>query len=154
MDKRQDKCGNCNHTHTFFFDDDSEETLNFCSDKTCVCERYESMVVPDRISFYANNIGRTVDRVRYVLSNLGFMRNLSDKWFTLYYWQYIEGWNMWKSPLTQELSHKLTEAGALTRARRKLKELNPDLYGPFDAESINEREFKQLGIMEYMIVTK
>ena len=90
------------------------------------------------------------DKVRYLLSNIKFLRNKPNKDFVFAYWVFCDGL-IWNKPMTQEGARRLTDPETIRRAKQKLVEKNPEAYGPNNEEYIEEKNAKQFGIMEYVI---
>lgn len=94
-----------------------------------------------------------IDRMKWILTNLRFFRNLDNKNIVFAYWQYVDGWNR-KTYMTDEQFKKLAEPESITRARRKWVEKDPEKYGRFDPTAEEQRIIKQFSLTEYFVMNK
>jgi len=98
---------------------------------------------------------KLIDKMKYVLDNIKYFRNLSDKALAFQWWNHIEEWR-WingESLNAEKLNH-ITEAGLITRARRALKEQNFEKYGPFIPNVEEEKILKQWQLEEFFVERK
>lgn len=146
---------NCRHPHDMHADNDPK----VCKEYSCNCEGYiaesDYNLVIERVAKYAREMEKLIDQMAYVLDNIKFMRNLSDKQLAFSWYEHIEEWRWTKGePLTIKKFEHLTEAGLLTRARRALKEQNFDRYGPFIPNVEDEKILKQYQLEEFFVERK
>lgn len=123
-----------------------------CKNIDCHCTQFipaspQSPVILDYMK-YMERMETIIDKMQWMLANLRFFRNLSNKHIVFAWWQYVDGWDR-RKPLTDELYTKLTEAESITRSRRYWVEQNPELYGRFIATAEEERVLKQIALTEY-----
>ena len=125
-----------------------------CLASGCWCMKYEEAVGDNSVfqahQKYLEQMEKAEDKVRYMLSNIKFLRNKPNKDFVFAYWVFCDGL-IWNKLLTQEGARRLTDPETIRRAKQKLVEKNPEAYGPNNEEYIEEKNAKQFGIMEYVI---
>lgn len=160
----ENTCANCYHgktAHSFFKDDSGQHNLSCCLEFGCRCSCYEAL--DDAIPQYIRDIDRYIaqfefmkDKMQWVLLNIKYFRNFSDK-YVGYMWNYIvHRYNPWTTLLTKELYEKLDSHDAVTRARREWYEWdrkhgdqNNPIYLPFNMTTREQKVYKQIGIEQY-----
>ena len=145
----------CNHAEYNHADNEPK----VCKEWNCKCERFISNddygLLIEKHSKYARQMEKIIDKVGYVLENIKYFRNLNDKDLAFQWWNHIEEWRWVNGErLTNEKYMNLTEAGAITRARRALKEQNFEKYGPFIASIEEEKILKQWQLEEFFVERK
>ncbi len=126
----------------------------FCKSTSCFCMMYEHAVGENSVfsghQKYLDQMTQTEDKVRYLLTNIKFLRNFGNKDFVFAYWVFCDGL-IWNKPITQGMVKTLTDPETIRRVKQKLVEKNKEAYGVFDTITANEKELKQMGIFEYVI---
>ena len=148
---------NCTCRHSEENHADNEPKV--CKENDCKCEHFiaenDYNLQIEKHSKYAKQMEKTIDQMAYVLDNIKYFRNLTDKQLAFQWWNHIEEWRwMNDEPLTISKFENLTEAGLLTRARRALKEQNKDRYGPFIPSIEDEKILKQWQLEEFFVERK
>lgn len=110
-----------------------------CSTLSCNCEKYieasEYNPVVQQWDTYVSEMRSVTDKVKWVLTNLKYTRNLNNKQFV----------DFFRSKVSN------SEPETVRRTKQKLVETNYAKYGPFDAiELEQQKQFKQLGIYEWV----
>lgn len=137
-------------------DDHCWDEPTVCRNLDCKCERYVPVkegqtVFQDHIK-YLNQMEKTEEKVRYLLTNIKYLRNFPNKDFVFAYWVFCDGL-IWNKPLTQAGVRNLMDPETIRRVKQKLVEKNPETYGPIAEDIVLEKEAKQFGIMEYVITS-
>jgi hypothetical protein len=138
-------CGHDNH----------DRETDVCLEKRCMCIKYQlalgdGSVIHDHTK-YIRQMEKVSDKVRYILSHVKFSRNFTHKQFVFFYWRMADTLILNKSVFTESLMHSLEDPENITRTRQKLVKDFPELYAPFDMTLIEEREYKQTGVMMWAI---
>jgi len=127
-----------------------------CKTPSCRCINYEEAIGDNSVMHnhlkYLDEMEKTEDKVRYLLTNIKFLRNFPNKEFVFAYWAFCDGFK-WNRILTKEGVRNLTDPESIRRSKQKLVEKNPDLYGPNNEIYIEEKYDKQTGIIEYVLTT-
>jgi hypothetical protein len=101
---------------------------------------------------------KLVDKMQWVLLNLKFFRNYSDKYLPLAWWYYVNHWDLWHQPLTPSIYQTLDDASDLTRTRRVWRETDrknlTNLYLPFEPTMEEEHQYRQYQMHEFFISRK
>ena len=142
------KCGHSGNDHLF------SEGTEVCKIQGCWCMCFNEAIGDNSVfqahQKYLEQMEKAEDKVRYLLSNIKFLRNKPNKDFVFAYWVFCDGL-IWNKSMTQEVARRLTDPETIRRAKQKLVEKNPEAYGPNNEEYIEEKNAKQFGIMEYVI---
>ena len=140
------KCGHQNH----------DWETGVCMFKGFMCIKFDEAIGDDSVFHnhlkYLDQMEKTEDKVRYLLTNIKFLRNFPNKDFVFAYWVFCDGLK-WNRIITKEAVRNLTDPESIRRVKQKLVEKNHDLYGPNNEIYIDEKISKQLGIMEYVITS-
>jgi len=133
---------NCGH-------DDHDWETKVCMAKGCYCIEFiqatESNPVIFNHSKYITQMEKASDKVRYILTNIKYSRNFSNKQFVFFYWQ-MANILIINKPLTHSMIQGLEDPEVIRRAKQKLVMNNPELYGKFELTAMEEAESKQTGI--------
>lgn len=114
--------------------------MNVCSNISCTCFNYENADEYNPVIMewdkYVEEFDTAKEKIRWVLENLKYTRNLKNKKFVDFFRKRITDYD----PET------------IRRTKQKLVETNYERYGPFNAEQFEmEKQFKQLGIEEWVL---
>jgi len=143
-------CGHSGELHDF-------ET-QVCKSHNCYCMKFNEAInfnsVITAIQKYLTNITEVSDSVKILLDNVKFLRNEDNKDFVLWYWLLVDG-SKDKNVLhiVKELmkhKNKLADSETIRRVKQKLAETMPERYGALDPKLLQEKETKQLAIMEFI----
>ena len=133
---------------------DHDFETGVCVYPGCWCMKFEYANGDSSVFFnhtkYLNEMVKTEEKVRYLLTNIKFLRNYSNKNFVFAYWVFCDGL-IWNKPLTQEVSKNLTDPETIRRSKQNLVQKNPEAYGEFNEDVTYEKAQKQLGIEEFLL---
>ncbi len=129
-------CANCGHSgedHVF-------GVVTVCNAKIdCNCIEFLECInfneLPKDYQAYMRGFEKCTEKVRWVLDNVKFTRNMKNKWFIEWYRKYIE----------PDRDHE-----TISRMRRKLVEIDSTSYGPFEPSLIEQKVIKQYSMMEFV----
>ena len=144
-------CKRCGHSGE---DHDFQNAI--CLKKGCFCMQFEEAIGECSVFLdyvkYLNQMVEVEDKIRFLLTNIKFLRNFKNKDFVFAYWVYCDGLVLNK-PITLSLAKRLTDPETIRRAKQKLVERNREAYGELDPNVTFEKQLKQMGILEYVITT-
>lgn len=156
-------CGHEKDTHTFFKSDTGIDLCACLGDQIfCKCTKYQIKDYYDdmiqNIDRYIIPMKKMVDKMQWVLLNLKFFRNYSDKYLPYAWKYYINHWDMWHEPLTPSIYQKLDDDQDICRARRVWREYDrkhlTNLYLPFEPTIEEEHQYRQYQMHEFFISQK
>lgn len=129
-------------------DDHSWNEPTVCKNIDCKCIKYveadEKNIVLSRHVIYIRQFESVQKQVAWLLENLKYLRNFKNKDFIDFYFSHIRVF----SPRGSEPREPDYET--IRRTRQLLAARMPDTYGPFDPETISERNIKQYAIEEFV----
>jgi len=159
-------CGHPHSKHVQFLYKEVNKKITYCQGNDeiikCSCTEFRQA---DPFSLLIANIDRYMiemdtlgNKMQWVLLNLKFFRNYSDKYLPFAWWYYINHWDLWHEPLTPTIYSKLDDANDLARARRMWREKDridgTELYLPFTPKVEEEHIYRQYSLEEYFIQRK
>lgn len=154
-------CGDPQSNHSTFWDDAHTTQLTCCTGKEYACKCTKFVAINPELPRYLQDIDsymakfeHIAERMKWVLENLKWFRNYSDKFVPFAWWYHINHWDCWHEPLTPTIFSKLDAADAITRARRIWREYdrkhNTNMYLEFEPTITEQKQFKQLAIEEFV----
>ena len=128
-----------------------------CKEAGCYCMKFVEANGFDSIynsmKPYLSSMTEVTDKIMYLLQNVKYLRNVSNKDFVLMYWMLVDGMeDRQVLELVKQLSKykdKLTDSESIRRSRQKLVHDFPDLFGSFDPRFIDEKSYKMAAIEEW-----
>jgi len=132
----------------------SYEEPTVCSIISCRCVNFISAKVQQPVISYIDTTKqqfKTIkDKMRWILENFKWFRNYTNKDLVIAWWHFVNQVDLRKHILSKENYYKLDEPETVTRSRRLLVELNPELYGPFLGTYEEHKLMRQYGIEEFI----
>lgn len=112
----------------------SEDGIVICNgDISCKCEGFIPHVLRNfalEVEMQKEKLVKLSERVKYILEKIPPTRNASDKNFAKIYWEIWHGFKIRKlvpQKLDTETWKRLPESDRINRAKRKVKQYNPEL---------------------------
>lgn len=145
----------CGHT------DHASTEPRVCMNWDCHCIQFRASNpyshLLSTVDIYLEKMTTAEQRMEWVLTNLPFFRNYNNFDLVINYWKYILHYDMeteFLVPQMRKVIESLGQPETITRTRRGLVELHPELFAPLDSKVADEKGFKQFGIMEWAIARK
>lgn len=116
----------------------------------CNCMEYEEdNLIPSDYQKQLAYYNTVKDKIKWILVNLKFSRNFTNKYFVFFYWQIAQDFNPGKK-LDMEIIRKLVDPEVIRRAKQLLVAENSELYGGFNPTIEEAKTFKQYLIEEFV----
>ena len=135
------RCGHTEH---------SWEEPTVCKDVNCKCIKYEPATdkypTYTEIERYKDQFDQVSDRVKFLLKNIKYLRNLKNLGFVVAYWELMCGLKF-----TEEQKKKMIDPEVIRRIKQKMVEKDPELYGNFSPTFEEQKEIKQYAITEWIV---
>jgi hypothetical protein len=141
-------CGHGGDKHTW------NESPQVCvGELSCKCRGFE-LATPDRpaisqIDKYIQSFETISDRVKWLLENIKYLRNLNNLGFVISYWELACG-----IKFTEEQKRKMVDPEVIRRSKQKLVEHNPEKYGEFSPTVQEQKIIKQYSMEQWIIEAK
>src|SRR3990167_9095520 len=157
-------CGHKKSSHTSFLSDDKTKQLTACYGYQIFCkctnfqvsEPYDELL--QNIDRYIIPMKKLVDKMQWVLLNLKFFRNYSDKYLPYAWKYYVNHWDMWHDILTPSTYQTLDDDSDICRARRVWRETDrkngTNLYLPFKPTIEEEHIYRQYQMEQFFVERK
>jgi hypothetical protein len=140
----QSFCLKCNHIE----DKHAATEPRVCLDLDCSCDGFDADVYRTDYQDLLDKLQETRDKVKWLLENLKFLRNFGNKYFVLSYWKYVDGVTV----INEASWGKLTDPESIRRAKQLLVADNPDKYGPFEPNIVEQKQLRQLAFEEFCTI--
>ena len=117
----------------------------------CFCTEYrelkENQTVIPRHQIYLEQLQKTEDKVKYILTNIPETRNMKNKDFVFLYWHLVSKLNI----VSNEVIKHLKDPESIRRCRQLLVQHEPDKYGPTDQEHKDQKALKENATYQFVL---
>ena len=146
-------CADCSHPGN-----KHDWETKVCTERNCMCTRYVDANGFDSIyndmKPYLANLNEVSSKEMVLMQNVKYLRNCNNMEFVLMYMMLVDGMeNKQVLEIVKQLwkyKGKLTDFETIRRCKQKLVNNFPDLYGPFEAKLIEEKQYKQSALEEWV----
>src|SRR5690349_19603305 len=109
------RCGHEDKLHAF-----TEPTV--CRDIDCKCQNFIPATCERPVIHlsdkYVEQYEKMRDKMKWVLENWRWFRNYTNKDIVIMWWKFVNGYDLYKQTMTNEIYKKLDEPESITRCRR------------------------------------
>jgi len=124
-----------------------------CKSMGCHCIHFEAATADrpaqSQIDRYIASFETVSDRIKWLLENIKYLRNLNNLGFVISYWELVCG-----IKFTDEQKRKMIDPEVIRRSKQKLVEHNQEKYGEFSPSFQEQKILKQYAMEEFILEIK